>query len=67
MCVIGIRARFRIWLAARSVVLIAFSVLLLPAIFAGVITGLTVKSVRAALLVGVVCYAVEIYKVLQLD
>lgn len=42
MGVVGIRARFRIWLAVRSVVLIAFTVLLLPAIFAGVITGLTV-------------------------
>lgn len=67
MGVVGIRARFRIWLAVRSVVLIAFSVLLLPAIFAGVITGPTVKSVRAALLAGAFCYAVEIYKVLQLD
>lgn len=35
--------------------------------FAWVITGLTVKSVRAALLAGAFCYAVEIYKVLQLD
>lgn len=67
MGVIGIRARFRIWLVARSVILIAFSVLLLPAIFAGVITELTVKSVRAALLAGAFCYALEIYIVLQLD
>lgn len=52
MGVIGIRARFRIWFAARSVVLIAILVLLLAAIFAGVITGLTVKSVCAALLAG---------------
>lgn len=51
----------------RSVILIAFSVLLLSTIFAGVITGLSVKSVRAALLAGAFCYAVEIYKVLQLD
>ncbi len=47
---ISIRARFRTWLAARSVVLMAFLVLLLAGIFAGVIIGLTVKSVRAALL-----------------
>ena len=55
MGVIDIRARFRIWLAARSVVLMAFFVLLLAAIFVGVITGLTGKSVRAALLVGAFC------------
>lgn len=67
MGVIDIRARFRIWLAARSVVLMAFFVLLLAAIFVGVITGLTGKSVRAALLVGAFCYALEIFKVLQLD
>lgn len=67
MRIIGIRARFRIWLAVRSDVLIAFSVLLLPAAIAGVIIGLTVGSVRAALLTAAFCFAVEIYKVLQLD
>lgn len=67
MGVIGILARFRNWLATRSVVLIAIFVLLLVAIFAGVITGLTVKSVRTALLAGAFRYAVEIYKVPQLD
>lgn len=67
MGVIGFRARFRMWLAVRSAVLIAFSVLLLPAIFAGVITGLTVKSVFAAFLVGAICFAVEIYKIFESD
>lgn len=67
MSVIGIRTRFRIWLAARSVLLLAFLALLLAAIFAGAITGLTVKSVCAALLANAFCYAVEICKVLQLD
>lgn len=48
-------------------VMMTIFVLLLAAIFAGVITGLTGKSVRAALLVGAFCYALEIFKVLQLD
>lgn len=67
MGVIGIRARFKILLAARSVMLIAFLVLLLAAFFTRVIIGLPVKSIRAALLAGAFCYAVEIYKVLQRD
>lgn len=54
MGVIGIRARFRIWLAARSDVLIFFSILLLPAVIIGAITALTAKSVLAAFLVGAV-------------
>lgn len=66
MGVIDIRARFRIWLAAFGRTDGLF-VLLLAAIFAGVITGLTGKSVRAALLVGAFCYALEIFKALQLD
>ena len=39
MGVIGIRARFRIWLAVRSGALVFFSMLLFPAIIAGVITA----------------------------
>lgn len=67
MGVIGIRARFRIWLAVRSDVLIFFSILLLPAVIAGTIIGLTVKSVLAAFLVGTICFAVEMYKIFESD
>lgn len=48
MGVIGIRARFRIWLAVRSGALVFFSMLLFPAIIAGVITAVTVRSMLAA-------------------
>lgn len=67
MGVIGIRARFRIWLAARSDVLIFLSILLLPAVIIGAITALTAKSVLAAFLVGAICFAVEIYKIFESD
>lgn len=67
MGAIGIRARFRIWLAARSGLLIFFSILLLPAVIAGAITALTVKSVLAAFLVGAICFVVEVYKIFESD
>lgn len=67
MGAIGIRARFRIWLAARSDVLIFFSMLLFPAIIAGVITAVTVKSMLAAVFAGGFCFAVEVYKIFELD
>lgn len=67
MGVIGIRARFRIWLAVRSDVLIFFSILLVPAIIVGAITAVAVKSALAAFLVCAVCFAVEIYKIFESD
>ena len=67
MGVIGIRARFRIWLAARSGALVFFSMLLFPAIIAGVITTVTVKSMLAAVFAGVFCFAVEVYKIFEPD
>ena len=67
MGVIGIRAWFRIWLAARSGALVFFSMLLLPAVIIGAITALTVKSVLVAFLVGAICIAVEIYKIFESD
>lgn len=67
MGVIGIRARFRIWLAVRSGALVFFSMLLLPAVIIGTITALTAKSVLAAFLVGTICFAVEIYKIFESD
>lgn len=67
MGAIGIRTRFRIWLAVQSDVLIFFSILLLPAVIIGAITALTVKSVLAAFLAGAICFAVEIYKIFESD
>lgn len=67
MGVIGIRARFRMWLAARSGALVFFSMLLFPAIIAGVITAVAVKSMLAAVFAGVFCFAVEVYKIFELD
>lgn len=67
MGVIGIRARFRMWLAARSGALVFFSMLLFPAIIAGVITAVAVKSMPAAVFAGVFCFAVEVYKIFELD